>query len=301
MNRLDLVAAVLSTASVALAVVGCGSSDEVVATGGAASASTTTTGAGGAGGAGVVLRPDAGTTTGGGGFGVGGAPGDVRFWAVVHPTHPPATGAGIYLFDETTGVAERRIPFPADAASPHGLAFDGRSLWLSSGAPTSQGGRVYEIDPASGDVRGTFDFPGSEGLARAGDDLWTCPSGVEPGSAAYLWRVTTAGETVQKIPVQAPTIQDCTTDGTWLYYLVNASPDVVYRVDPATGEQTTLIGSAGPGDMAYSLTWDGESLVVVDGYTISRFDAASGAAKGSAPWKLPGWTTAIAPVRVPGT
>lgn len=78
----------------------------------------------------------------------------------------------IFQLDPTTGAIKRSIPSPAEGAC--GLAFDGACLWLSD---ATTGGRVYHIDPASGDVLSSFDGPGGSGhqttgVAWDGRHLW---------------------------------------------------------------------------------------------------------------------------------
>ncbi|MBI5481730.1 MAG: hypothetical protein HY906_22935 [Deltaproteobacteria bacterium] len=78
----------------------------------------------------------------------------------------------IFQLDPATGATKRSIPAPAMGAC--GLTFDGACLWVTDAATD---GRVYHVDPASGEVLSSFDGPGgpghqTTGVAWDGRDLW---------------------------------------------------------------------------------------------------------------------------------
>ena len=266
-----------------VALAGCGSSGEVTPSGG-----TTTSG-----GSGSTTTTDdlSGLHDG------GAAAPCTRWWALLHPNGYTPNGPGVYLFDEPTQKWTHHVPLPPDAISPHGLAFDGRSLWVSTMSPTSTRARVYELDPDTGDIRSHIDAYASEGVTLEGDDLWICPSLYANLETSLLVRMTKSGQIVRKVPVPTvPVIQDCVFDGQWFYLLVNGAGDVVYRVDPADGSSTVAISSASTSDVVYAMGFDGEAITVIDGNSfIDRYDRKSGKLVTQKPWKGFGWTTAIAP------
>src|SRR5687767_7947849 len=51
-------------------------------------------------------------------------------WALVHPTDAPPEGPGIVHVD-AAGAELARLPLPEGVTSPHGLAYDGVSLWMT--------------------------------------------------------------------------------------------------------------------------------------------------------------------------
>lgn len=212
----------------------------------------------------------------------------VLVWVLIHPTDAPM-GPGLFLFDEANQEVVRRLPLPDGVTSPHALAWDGTSLWL--GGIDSEPG-VREIDPEDGRVLSMWPGVQTEGVATEGGRYWyaAVADAFQP-----LVEVTRDGTRVASFSLTESTIQDLVAADSALYYLVNDAEDRVMRVDPETGEVTSLASSV---DLApYALGFDGTSLVVAARGTARRFDPRTGGLVRESAFGLPGWVTAIAYVR----
>lgn len=210
-------------------------------------------------------------------------------WVLVHPSDAPM-GPGLFLYDEDRGAVVSRVPLPAGVESPHGLTWDGRSLWLSDvgvpGRPT-----IYELSPDDGRVLSRIVGHFTEGLASDGDSLW-CAS-AEPVTS--LLQLAHDGSLLGSVGVREVVIQDLVFADGALHYVVNDDPDRIMRVDPSGGAPTELARDFH--EAPYSLGFDGAHLVVAVDRTLYRFDPRTGAAAGTRPIDVGGWITAIAYVR----
>ena len=179
---------------------------------------------------------------------------------------------------------------------PTGLAYDGKSLWLSDESTD----KIYKIDPDSGAVLKSFDSPGHhpEGLAWDGKYLWHIDSGEklmyklnpETGIALtilesnasnprdlawdgeYVWIIDhksnillkvspVDGMMVQNFPSPAGEPTGLTFDGKYLW-VADRSQDRIYLVNPADGMCLSSLRSYGP--FSYGLAWGGDALWNVD-------------------------------------
>lgn len=267
-------------------IVGCGSSEEIATSG---SGSSTSGGTGGSTTTDDPISQDGGATAL-----------STRWWALLHTNSRTPSGPGVYLFDEPTQTWTHHVPLPPDATSPHGLAFDGTSLWVSSYSPTAAEGRVFELDPETGDPRSAFDFLATQGLTLDGDVFWTCPARTESGGPAALVRVTKAGHVLRRIPLPEglTAIQDCVFDGVAVYYLSRREGDDVFRVNLGDGTVKPFADPIPTDLTSEALAYDGAHLVVVENETwIDRIDRATGEIVSRKPWSGYGWTTAITAAR----
>lgn len=205
-----------------------------------------------------------------------------ELWVLVHPSDAPL-GAGIYRFDEARQQILAQLPLPPGATSPHGLAWDGTSLWLGDvGTPPDD--VLYQLAPDGTVLQRLAGF-GSEGVAVDGDTLWVAV-------AAELVQITHEGRVLRRIPIAGSTVQDLVLAGGALDYLVNDDLDRIVHVDPTTSVSSEL--ARGLYVAPYSLGYDGASLAVAVDGMILRFEPMTGARLSSSAFAVPGWITAIA-------
>jgi streptogramin lyase len=216
-----------------------------------------------------------------------------ELWVLVHPTDAPPEGPGVVRLDGR-GAEIARLPLPAELTSPHGLAYDGDSLWLTGF--TEERGGIYELNPVTGFVRSALDAEPSKGIAVDGDGLWV-------HDATNLIRIDHSGAVTQKRQGRT-NIQDVAFDGTDVLYLTNREMGMVTRVSPAN-QATTLANPVTRGGVSDAFAiWDG-ALWVVDhalgdeevptGTTVLReVDPHTGLLLSSAVLRVEGWVTAIA-------
>lgn len=212
-----------------------------------------------------------------------------RLWVLVHPSDAPM-GPGLFLYDEARNAIVSRLPLPPGVESPHGLTWDGGSLWLSDvGVPERP--TIYELSPDDGRVLSRIVGHFTEGLAAEGESLW-CAS-AEPVTS--LLELAHDGGVLGSVGVSEIVIQDLVFADGALYYLVNDGLDRIVRIDPRGGAATEV--ARGFHEAPYSLGFDGTHLVVAADRTLYRFDPRTGAAAGVGPIDVGGWITAIAYVR----
>lgn len=233
------------------------------------------------------------------------APSTALVWVLVHPTDAPPSGPGLILFDEVSQSIVRRLPLPDPDASVHGLAWDGRSLWLSSMGSVAigpdRGAGLYQLDPADGRVIQRFDRIRAEGVAADGDTIWY--AGARPDEAGpTLVHLAQSGLQLSFVPIPEPgLVQDLAIADGVLYYLANDDQDRIMRIDPSTGVATRVASAVF--EAPYALAFDGTHLAVplVNRFSseprIRRFDPATGALVRESPFRVEGWVTAIAFVR----
>ncbi len=189
---------------------------------------------------------------------------------------------------------------PAPTRCPAGLAWDGSSLWLADWREA----KIYEIDPQSGRVRGTFPAPCPRptGLAWVKGNLFVAdgegmiygynPYNGEvrvrfpvPGSApaGLGWDghalITAAGKTIYLFnPLDGTTLdyfpapylgsQGVCFDGRYIW-LADRRRDELYPLRPQDGIPVTSLASPGP--YPCGLAWDGKSIWNVDFQTDSLY------------------------------
>lgn len=223
----------------------------------------------------------------------------VGLWVLVHPTDAPSQGPGIVHIDND-GVELARLPLPDGVSSPHGLAFDGASLWLTDAAE----GGLYEIDPASGDELSFLPIAPSQGVAVDGDAFW-----IHDGD--FIRIDATGAETERRRG--STVVQDLAFDGTDVLFLTNGDRDTVTRVAP-DDTQTDLPNAVTRSNTGYAMMLDDgmlyvadyalydEGLPYVDSYStavLRTVDPWTGEILGTALLPVEGWITAIAPGELP--
>jgi hypothetical protein len=101
-----------------------------------------------------------------------------------------ATAASEIFVDARHGTVVTLLPLNGRILNPSTLTADNDYLWVADwGSPGT--GRIYKIDPATGDTLGSIPAPDNRpaGLARRGDYLWVFGSDlyeVNPSSGAVL-------------------------------------------------------------------------------------------------------------------
>lgn len=229
---------------------------------------------------------------------------DGDWWVLVHPSDAPL-GPGIYLYDEESQEIKKTLPLPPGVGSPHGLAFDGASLWMSDLAGGSNlSGEVHQIDPNTGVILSTISGIFTEGLVADGANLWYGADEYAPEGASAFVAISQTGAVLDVIALQDWTIMnDITYDGQRFYYTINDESDRIIAVDPATGAQTELASNIATSATVYTLAFDGTYLATVDpggsGNLLRRFDRVTGSLVSTTPFGVPGWVTAIVPNAAP--
>ena len=140
---------------------------------------------------------------------------------------------------------------------PTGLAFDGRSLWISS----ADEHLICSVDQEEGSVLRRLAVPIASpwGLAWDGDFLW-----VADLNTFRIYRVNiTESEIVSSIeaPGIAPT--GLSWDGSNLW-ISDFSAHKFFKVDPLSGSVLQSFNTPTPGYNPSGLTWDGGSLWIAD-------------------------------------
>ena len=203
-----------------------------------------------------------------------------------------ATAVGLHTIDAATGAAERvggAENYGLDAAIvPASLAWDGRTMWMTSRSP----GRLYLVDRADGTaerIPGPDDFGAGESLPTA--MTWAA------------WRLLMLGDSVDALLAVDRTtglasrvhdidrfgIGETQPDGLawdgWRLWMVGGINDALHRIDGRTGTAVRA-GSAhrfgqnldGGGELA----WDGRRLLMMRisfrGFMLYGLDRESGAA-----------------------
>ena len=163
----------------------------------------------------------------------------------------------------TQGKVLRTLSSPA--YYPIGLAFDGKYLWnADSKGLIPQGdeyhrGKIFKIDPKTGDVLKTLDAPtpSPSGLTWDGHYLWC----VDNLHHKLIQFDPEDGTTIKEFRSPAASPTGLTFDGKYLW-VADRRTNQIYRVDPSDG-MVILITDA-PGPYARDLCWDGKNLWNVD-------------------------------------
>ncbi len=195
---------------------------------------------------------------------------------------------------ESIGRVLGSIPTPGPCTT--GLAWDGRSLWVSDHKTDT----LYAVDPASGKVLRTLPSPGYRpaGLAWDGKHLWnadpverklyridtargivdhTVDAPLADPSALgwdgrFLWLASARGQKLQRIdrqdgtnvddkPAPSRSTDGLAFDGRYLW-LTDRVADKLHVLDPERGE--VLLSLRAPGPHATGLAFDGKQLWVAD-------------------------------------
>jgi len=144
------------------------------------------------------------------------------------------------------------------------LAWDGEFLWnadLQGGVPESENynGKIYKIDPETGNVMKTILAPSSSpsGLTWDGEYLWCADN----RSDEIIQFSTDDGTTIRSFRSPANDTRGLTFDGKYLW-VSDRLNDEIYMVEPETG--SVLLITDSPGPYAMGLAYDGEFLWVAD-------------------------------------
>ncbi len=163
----------------------------------------------------------------------------------------------------TNGDIIKTIESPA--YYPTGLAWDGKYLWCSDiKGLIPQGdeyhrGKIFKIDPITGDVLHTIDAPSASPISIAWDGkyLWC----VDDITHKLIQFDPNDGTTIREFISPASSPQGITFDGQYLW-VSDRIRDKIYRVDPKNGNVILSISS--PGKYSRDLAWDGSHLWNVD-------------------------------------
>jgi DNA-binding beta-propeller fold protein YncE len=152
------------------------------------------------------------------------------------------------------GTVTRSIATFPPAGTPLGVAFDGHYVWVANGAGANF---VYQFDPNTGTVIGSFATPGAatRGICFDGYRMWLIDT-----TAATIYQINQNNGTVIRsfaAPHNAPT--GITFDGGMLW-VTDVTQGRVYQVDPETG--TSTYSFAAPG--AVGVTFDGYRMWVMN-------------------------------------
>lgn len=155
------------------------------------------------------------------------------------------------------GGAEILRSFDSPCNDPEGLAWDGSHLWC--GDWDSHG--IYKINPETGEVVASFDFPGGPeagpgGLAWDGDYLWC---GNRPANIIYKINPHT-GAVIRTIDFPGyGGSAGLAWDGSYLW-CGDANGNWIYKIDPMTGELIKSFQVLNYCEYTQGLAWDGTYL-----------------------------------------
>lgn len=207
---------------------------------------------------------------------------DTKWWILVH-SYGNYNNAGIYLYNETNSVVERKLNLPDEIDSPHALAFDGKSLWLGGMGNNES---IYELNPIDGSVISKISNTRAEGIAFLNEDLYYACDG-------NINRIKKDGTPIKSFSIPTNTIQDIAFSNSTLYYVVNSDTDPIIKFNLETEENNTVINTNVVG--LYTLAiWRNDFIVIDDLNEIRRFDIVSGEKISDNKIYIDGWITAIA-------
>lgn len=146
---------------------------------------------------------------------------------------------------------------PTQSSYWQGMTWDGSYLWCSEILL----GKIHQVDPEFGTIIKTIDAPGTmvEGLAWDGSYLWAMENGNGPNQPSALYKLDPEdGSVIDSFDnPYGVWIHGITYDGQYLW-MVDFSENLIYKVNPATGDVVHTINTPGIGSIG--LTWDGNHL-----------------------------------------
>jgi len=161
----------------------------------------------------------------------------------------------VYMNPKDTGDVIHTIP--TQTSYWQGMTWDGNFLWCSEILL----GKIHQVDPAFGTVIKTLDAPGTmiEGLAWDGANLWAMENGNGPNQPSTLYKLDPEdGSVIDSFDdPYGVWIHGITYDGQYLW-MVDFAENLIYKVNPATGDVVHSINTPGIGSIG--LTWDGVHL-----------------------------------------
>ncbi|MCU0287620.1 MAG: hypothetical protein MUF15_14655 [Acidobacteria bacterium] len=159
----------------------------------------------------------------------------------------------IDALDPETGEIKKSLATPG--YDPRGLAWDGKLLWCSDGKE----GWIYGINVETGIAEKILESnaPDPGGLAFDGEFLWLIDKGnkndKENKKILKINRVD--GMMHENIPSPSENVNGLTFDGQYLWATDNVD-DMLYRIDPKTGDVIMFLRSVGP--YPYGICWDND-------------------------------------------
>lgn len=176
---------------------------------------------------------------------------------VLESTPPQSLNATPDIFKNVKDTGDVMNSIPTQSSYWQGMTWDGQSLWCSEILL----GKIHQVDPAFGTVIKTFDAPGTmvEGLAWDGTYLWAMENGNGPTQPSALYKLDPEdGSVIESFDNPFGVwLHGITFDGEYLW-MVDFSENLIYRVNPNTGDVVHTIST--PGDGSVGLTWDGNHL-----------------------------------------
>lgn len=215
---------------------------------------------------------------------------DIKWWVLVHPSYG---NSGIYLYNESKSIVEKRLPLPDPNGSPQALDFDGKSLWLGGGQSyhndngINTHNPIYELNPENGNIISTIENIKTEGIASSENYIYYT-------TYNEIKKIKKDGELVDSIQVDNVIISDLAIENLEIYYVFNGEIDPIIRINELSGEEEFLTETEVTG--LYTLAIHNDNLVVVarNNY-LRRFDKYTGEHLSDKKIEIQGWITAIAP------
>jgi len=154
----------------------------------------------------------------------------------------------ILEIEPIVGTVLRTIPTPEPtSAGPDGLAFDGNSLFFVNGFGSNT---IFELDPATGDVRNSFPAPnggGLDALAHSGFSLF----GVSFNENTIFEMDPTTGSVINTLTPSVPVVGGISFGGLRGTLFVTENFQTIHELDPFSG---AIINSFfGPGPNIFGL------------------------------------------------
>lgn len=154
--------------------------------------------------------------------------------------------------------------FPSPGKEPKGLTWGDNYLWIIDEQNSKY--QIFKLDPnMDGKVIDYFslvslDFNYPIGLAYGGNHLWVIDGGDDK-----IYNIDLLEKTYY--PINSPTEypRDLAWDGKNLYVASGRyDQEIIYKVNPQTGEILEKIDLPGDNPNVFGITWDGSNLWMVD-------------------------------------
>ena len=173
------------------------------------------------------------------------------------------TSRSYYQIDPDDGTVINSIPYPIQVPFSEGITYDGEYLWTCGWEESNgDGSHLFKIDPESGDVLVSFNYPGEysgnwpHGIAFDGTHLWA-----NNFATNNLDKINPLNaELVDTLPAPDEYSIGVTWEGKYLW-TNSFNQGKIFKQDPYSGE---ILGSASLAIYNMrGLEWDGEYLWTV--------------------------------------
>jgi len=176
-----------------------------------------------------------------------------------------------HKLETVDGSVVASYPYPDEFMYGHGIAFDGRDLWLCGWeVPDGTGSKLMRINFDSLGILATLDYPGDytgnwpHGITYAGSFLWA--NNLETHTLDKIHPNT--GELLATLPAPTENSVGVAWDGQSLWTM-DPQLNLIYKQDAATGMVLGTIAT--PAEGCTGLAWDDDYLWVISPETAMAY------------------------------